>query len=555
MPAGIGLDAGEGVPLEGGYRGGALNLAARLCGQAGPGEILASRSVTHLARRVEGVRYVDRGKVQLKNLPDPVELVRILPEGVDPAARLRTALPPTGPARRRSRARILRRCVGRPRDRGRRHDRPAPRRERADDRGGSGGVPQLTRGTSKARWMSASSRGDSPREPGGSGSPIKRATGCSRSMRRPSRWRSRSRWAPGRPASRSPKASCGSPTPTTERSRWSTRRRTGVVQTVVVGNGPAGIVADGARVWVANSVDATVTEIDATDGSVVKTYPVGERPVALAVADGAVWVANASDGTMSRVVSGDGETGTTNVGRGPASIESAFGSLWVANAEDGTLTTIDSATGSMTTERVGEGADALASAGGSIWVASAREGTIVRIDPATRGDGLRSKSGTNPEPSRGSRAGCGSASRRRRPTIGEGRFGSWRSGRWKSIRTWASFVSTRRARIDVRRPRDVSACRGCRRSDGGSGSGRVTPGADRRGPHVHVHAPRWDPVLERAHARAAGCRCDLRTRAGREQVRLRLNVSELVGWSTCTPEDPRRATCPRASCPTRRREP
>ncbi len=51
MPVGIGLDAGEGVPLEGGYRGGALNLAARLCGQAGPGEILASRSVTHSRAR------------------------------------------------------------------------------------------------------------------------------------------------------------------------------------------------------------------------------------------------------------------------------------------------------------------------------------------------------------------------------------------------------------------------------------------------------------------------------------------------------------------------
>jgi adenylate cyclase len=31
---GIGLAAGEAVPLEGGYRGGALNLAARLCGLA-----------------------------------------------------------------------------------------------------------------------------------------------------------------------------------------------------------------------------------------------------------------------------------------------------------------------------------------------------------------------------------------------------------------------------------------------------------------------------------------------------------------------------------------
>jgi class 3 adenylate cyclase len=61
LPVGIGLDAGEAVPLEAGYRGGALNLAARLCGRAGPGEILTSQGVIHLARRVEGVRYVPRG--------------------------------------------------------------------------------------------------------------------------------------------------------------------------------------------------------------------------------------------------------------------------------------------------------------------------------------------------------------------------------------------------------------------------------------------------------------------------------------------------------------
>ena len=53
LTVGIGLDAGEAVPVQGGYRGAALNLAARLCGQARAGEILATREVTHLARRIE----------------------------------------------------------------------------------------------------------------------------------------------------------------------------------------------------------------------------------------------------------------------------------------------------------------------------------------------------------------------------------------------------------------------------------------------------------------------------------------------------------------------
>jgi adenylate cyclase len=47
-PVGIGLDAGEAVPVEGGYRGGALNLAARLSSRARPGEILPSEAVIHL---------------------------------------------------------------------------------------------------------------------------------------------------------------------------------------------------------------------------------------------------------------------------------------------------------------------------------------------------------------------------------------------------------------------------------------------------------------------------------------------------------------------------
>lgn len=76
LPVGIGLDAGEAVPVQQGYRGAALNLAARLCSRAGPGEILATTGVVHLAGMVNGVRYVDRGTVRLKNVPEPVGLIK-----------------------------------------------------------------------------------------------------------------------------------------------------------------------------------------------------------------------------------------------------------------------------------------------------------------------------------------------------------------------------------------------------------------------------------------------------------------------------------------------
>ena len=98
LTVGIGLDAGEAVPVEGGFRGGALNLAARLCGQAGPGEILATQEIVHLARRIDGVAYADRGQVALKGLTDPVTIVRVSSAESDAAERLRPLAPPRTPA-------------------------------------------------------------------------------------------------------------------------------------------------------------------------------------------------------------------------------------------------------------------------------------------------------------------------------------------------------------------------------------------------------------------------------------------------------------------------
>jgi DNA-binding SARP family transcriptional activator/class 3 adenylate cyclase len=83
FPVGIGLDAGEAIPVKGGFRGSALNLAARLCSLAGPGEVLASEGVTHLARKTEGIRYLDHGEVQLKGFAEPVRAVRVVPEGAE----------------------------------------------------------------------------------------------------------------------------------------------------------------------------------------------------------------------------------------------------------------------------------------------------------------------------------------------------------------------------------------------------------------------------------------------------------------------------------------
>jgi class 3 adenylate cyclase/transcriptional regulator with XRE-family HTH domain len=81
---GIGLDAGEAIPVGDGYRGTALNLAARLCSLAGAGEVLASAGVIHLARRTEGLAYTEREPVMLKGFAKPVAVVQVT--GVAPPA-------------------------------------------------------------------------------------------------------------------------------------------------------------------------------------------------------------------------------------------------------------------------------------------------------------------------------------------------------------------------------------------------------------------------------------------------------------------------------------
>jgi DNA-binding NarL/FixJ family response regulator/class 3 adenylate cyclase len=91
IPVGIGLDAGEAVPVRQGFRGGALNVASRLCGLAAAGEVLATAEVTHLAGSTEGVTFQDRGEVRVKNVPHAIRLVRIVPEHDDPAGVSRAA--------------------------------------------------------------------------------------------------------------------------------------------------------------------------------------------------------------------------------------------------------------------------------------------------------------------------------------------------------------------------------------------------------------------------------------------------------------------------------
>jgi class 3 adenylate cyclase len=81
---GIGVHAGETVETAEGYVGSAVNVAARVCSQARPGELLVTDTVRALTRTLLPVRFVNRTTRRLKGIGEPVVLYRVeaLAEGV-----------------------------------------------------------------------------------------------------------------------------------------------------------------------------------------------------------------------------------------------------------------------------------------------------------------------------------------------------------------------------------------------------------------------------------------------------------------------------------------
>ena len=73
---GVGVDAGPAVPLEGGFRGAAINTAARLCSQAAAGQVLVTAALAERAGQVRGVVFAAHGAVELKGFEAPVDVIQ-----------------------------------------------------------------------------------------------------------------------------------------------------------------------------------------------------------------------------------------------------------------------------------------------------------------------------------------------------------------------------------------------------------------------------------------------------------------------------------------------
>ncbi|MDQ4025064.1 MAG: hypothetical protein M3217_06200, partial [Actinomycetota bacterium] len=389
LGVGIGIDVGEAVPVDEGYRGGALNVAARLCARAAPGEILATREATHLARTIPQVRYEPQRSVALKGLDTPVNLVKLVPAGEDLAASFRRLLPlaRTDTAERR-------------------------RHRRRQLWLGAGLATVVIAGTLTLTRSSGDLTLDIR---GGVGLVDAESSQLLSSIEAPTGavviapdgvWVAE---AGGNSISKVD-ADVGRVVETVEvgpdpaaltlgfnalwvanaggasLSRVNTETNS-VVQTVEVGNAPSGVAVGEGSVWVANRFDDSVSRVNPPTGRVTATIGVDDDPVAIAVHDGYVWVANQSASTVSKIDPASNDvTNVIRVGNGPRGIAAAGDAVWVTNTVDGTASRIDTGTDTVTnTLSVGRSPSAIAASGNVVWVASEDDATLTKID-AQRGE-------------------------------------------------------------------------------------------------------------------------------------------------------------------------
>jgi branched-chain amino acid transport system substrate-binding protein len=434
---GVGLAVGEAVAVEGGYRGGALNLAARLCSLASAGQILASEMVTSLAGAVEGVRFVERRRVRVKGFQKPVQAIEVVSE---------VELPPVpdvrGPGVRRRRSLLLAAgavvlvggitaaVVSSTRD-----GAPValaavapdslavvdPRTNTVAGQVPIPGGPSAVAAGGRRVWVASddsrtiSSIADqtrvvkqvvapnaTPSALAADGKGVWVLDGNRRVLLRidPTYGAVTRRIelprAPLAPASNQRLSSLS--VSSGEGALWVTDGSTRLlavdparreVRKALDVREPLNDVAVGAgAVWAISGRAASVFRIDSQARSVRSRIRIVNRlgstapfPVAVAVGEGAVWVLNGNTQTVSRVdPEFGGVTATIPLGiaSNPSDIAAGGGAVWVANSGDGTLARIDPSTNSVATIPLGNTPTGVAFGGGRVWV-SVQPGFRARV--------------------------------------------------------------------------------------------------------------------------------------------------------------------------------
>lgn len=339
LGVGIGLDTGEAVPVEGGFRGKALNVAARLCSLARPGEVLATETLSALAGRVPGVRYVPRKPVRVKGIEQPVRLVEAVPD---------EPLPPLPQQDTHAR----------------------PERRRLAASGVLAALVLLTGGV--ALWLALGGEGQAVALEANSLGRLDTGSGAVREQL--------------------PVGAGPADVVSGAGSLWVVNRedaslwrvdlaRSAVTDRVPVGVAPSACAFGDGAVWVVDGVSRRLLRVDARTGGVVKRYEVGNGASAVTFAQGAAWVANTVDGTVTRIDARTGASRSITVGVEPVALASDRGAVWVANRGSNNVVRLDVGAGALEPIAVGHEPSALAVGGGALWVANAADGTVWKIDP------------------------------------------------------------------------------------------------------------------------------------------------------------------------------
>jgi YVTN family beta-propeller protein len=402
LGVGVGLDAGEAVSTDGGYRGRAVNFAARLCGAAGRGEVLASEGLAHLAHPVEGIRFGPVRQLRLKGAPEPVRVVAVEPE---------TPLPPLPPPL------------------------PPVRRRRRDVRLLAAGALLVA---AIAIAVVTLHHGGAQAARFGRGVPVRANSVAVIDPKD-------GRVIRDIPVGRSPwDITAGF------HALWVVNADDGTVSRIDpgtmrtapigVGGSPTAITAGDGSVWVFDGANGTIYQIDPSDDSVRGTFPVpacrtaaalgyrsGCSHAGIAAGAGHVWVTDSTytvyaldtqtrgltvldnDAPAHAVVYAGDDLFTTNSSillgidpssgthtQGPLRITSGWGSqahstlgiaatpteLWLASPDQGTVTRVDRGTFATSGEvRLTPGLNEIAVAPGSVWVTNEGTGRLIEIDP------------------------------------------------------------------------------------------------------------------------------------------------------------------------------
>ena len=347
LTVGVGLDAGEAVAVEGGYRGGALNVAARLCSLARAGEVLASREIVHLALRVDGVRFTERGQAELKGLDKPVHVVAVRSEERDEALAIapfvRSIAPPP-----RTRWKAVAAVV----------------------------VFAVVAALVAIPLVARRAEGSSEIEPDSVGVLDPESGDVTATVELQER--------PGSVAASADAVWVTNPDVDTVTQIDPDEQE--VRDSIPVGENPTGIAVGFDSVWVVNSGERSVSRISPQTNQVVgEAIEVGNGPTGIAAGEGAVWVTNRFDGTISRI---DPDTSEVvediPVGLDPRGIAIGFDSVWVTLAGSNQVVRIDPRTNDVThLIGVGNAPDPLAVSGDAVWVANTLDDTVMEIDPDT----------------------------------------------------------------------------------------------------------------------------------------------------------------------------